>query len=71
MGGTVFGIPKTQTQIHAGVAIIRNYQDTMDAKGALAELVNCCKTSARVIALSHLLYRQILSMRLDGDCHGM
>jgi hypothetical protein len=67
MQATVFGILKTQVQINTGKAIIRNHQDSMDTRAALAELVTHCRTSTRAIAVEHVLHQEPLTLKLTKD----
>jgi hypothetical protein len=67
MQATVFGILKTQVQTNMGQAIIRNHQDSMDARAALHELIAYYRTSTRAIAIGQVLHQELLTLRLTKD----
>jgi hypothetical protein len=66
---TIFGILKTQVQTNTRKAIIRNHQDSLDARAAITELVAYYRTSTRAIAIRHALHQELLTMRLTKDMH--
>jgi hypothetical protein len=69
MQATIFGTLKAQVQTNTGKAIIRNHQDTMDARAALTELVEYYRNSTRVIAVGHALHQELLTMKLTKESH--
>ena len=66
----VFSILKAQVQTRAGKALIQNYQDTMDARVALAELVEHHRASARAIAGGCALHKELMSMKFNREFCG-
>ena len=67
MQATVFGILKAQVQTNTGRAIIRNHQESLDARAAITELVAHYRNSTRAIAMGHALLQELLTMRLTRD----
>jgi hypothetical protein len=67
MQATIFGILKAQVQTNTGKSIIQNHQDSMDSRAALTELAAHYRNSTRVIAVGHVLHKELLTMRLTKD----
>jgi hypothetical protein len=67
MQAMVFGILKTQVQAHMGRVIIRNHQDSLDARAAITELAAYYRNSTRAITMGHTLHQELLTMRLTKD----
>ena len=67
MQATAFGILKKFVLTNMGRAIVRNHQDSLDARAAIAELVTYYRHSTRVVAMGHALLQELLTMKLKRD----
>ena len=67
MQATAFGILKKYVRTNMGRAIVRNHQDNLDARAAIAELVAYYRHSTRAVAMGHALLQELLTMKLKRD----
>ena len=67
MQATTFGILKKYVRTNMGRAIVRNHQDNLDARAAIAELVTHYRHSTRAVAMGHVLLQELLTMKLKRD----
>ena len=67
MQATAFGILKKYVLTNMERSIVRNHQDSLDARAAMAELVAYYRHSTRAIAMGHALLQELLTMKLKRD----